>query len=881
MPEHRHTYVRNAFVLAPIGALVSAAVSAQDLAAASDAATSTKVERIAVTGSHIKRVHNEDATPVYELTAADIAVSGKATLTDVLRDLTFNAGNSYDEQYTSSFSAGSASIALRGLSPKNTLVLVNGQRISNNGFALNTQDTFVDLNALPLSAVERIEVLKDGASSVYGSDAIAGVVNIILRKNYQGSELKLSAGGATQGGLKQYAAGLVTGFGDIYQDGYNVTASLDYFDRERLDASDRKLTRSGDFRHLPGGRLAGWSRAGGNYVADANNPVPFANCPEGSELRPLADFGSSSAAEVCAFNSQPYNTLQPEITRRQFSLQGTYQVTDKLQSTAEFLYSYNDSAQIFSAPLTVSAGLKAYDQSTGGLVDIPVVFPVGHPNNPTAAPLPFEYSFFEIGPRLKENNQIFKRVSTALHYEGDNWDWTFTALNSSSKQREEVDNFVDRYVFERVLADGSYDFVGGNNPQNLIDELRIQTRRPGEYEISAVNFIASSVITELAAGELAFAGGVDFRQEEMKAGTSEQVLSGTELRPAINLVDGKRNVWASFVELSVPVIQDLTVDLAGRYDHYDDFGSAFSPKVGVHYVLNDDWLLRASWSRGFRAPSLPEIANSNTVSYTSAVDPFDPVTPGERRSFTQLRSGNPDLEAERSKNLNAGFIWSPSRNTNFGIDVYRIEQDKVIASDNLQFIVNNPQIYGDRISRDAQGRLQVVTNQFLNQGVRTTSGVDIDINTSFTVGDGHQLRLGTVWSHLLSYKQALVAGQHKVDGAGNNLFGALPAWKSSTSVNWRYQDWQAVLSGDFTSGYEQKVATQSSNPGLAAKVASNFQVNSQVSYQGFANTTVALSVSNVFDRDPPFDPAAGSYYYDMTQYNLRGRVLSLSVSYQL
>ena len=169
----------NSSGFAPKLSLLALAVSVFTPALADE----SKVERIQITGSLIKRVQQENATPLLQVTAEDIKASGKVTLTDVLRDLTVNSGNSFDEQYTGSFSAGSASIGLRGLSPKNTLVLVNGQRVSNYGFALNTQDTFVDLNALPLSAVARIEVLKDGASSVYGSDAIAGVVNIILKKN--------------------------------------------------------------------------------------------------------------------------------------------------------------------------------------------------------------------------------------------------------------------------------------------------------------------------------------------------------------------------------------------------------------------------------------------------------------------------------------------------------------------------------------------------------------------------------------------------------------------------------------------------------------------------------------------------------------------------
>ena len=275
------------FTLSTIAAGLIAA-SASPALLANDA--SSELERISVTGSYIKRAQNEDATPLQIIDASDISASGEITLTDLLRDLTVNTGNSYDEQYTSSFSAGSASVGLRGLSPKNTLILVNGQRVSNYGFALGTQDTFVDLNALPLGAVERIEVLKDGASAVYGSDAIAGVINIILRNNVQSTQFRAGVGGASEGSLTQYSAGVISGFGDIAGDGYNLTFSYDYLTRERLNADDRDFTRSGDFRDKPGGRLSGWSSQGGNYLSDPQNPQAFENCPGISEKRDRSDF---------------------------------------------------------------------------------------------------------------------------------------------------------------------------------------------------------------------------------------------------------------------------------------------------------------------------------------------------------------------------------------------------------------------------------------------------------------------------------------------------------------------------------------------------------------------------------------------------------------
>lgn len=869
--------MRKTFSLSTIAYSVGvAAAAASPSSLALD--TSFEAERIQVTGSHIRRIHNEDATPLQVISADEIAQSGKITLTDVLRDLTVNTGNSFDEQATSSFSAGSASVGLRGLSPKNTLVLVNGQRVSNYGFALGTQDTFVDLNALPLGAVERVEVLKDGASAAYGSDAVAGVVNIILRRDYQGAEASASIGGATEGSLRQYTAGLVAGVGSLNEDGYNINFSLDFLDREALTADQRKLTRSGDYREQPGGRLAGWFTGGGNYLDDPQNPRAFETCPGDSAPRAWSDFNPNRSGELCAFNGQPFNTLQPEVTRRQLSVNGTYVVNSQLEAFAEVLYSYNESNHIFGAPLTVGAGLRAYDQETGTLEDITVAFPVGHPNNPTDQPLNFEYTFFDIGERLKSNTQIFNRFLTGVRYQGNHWDLNLNVLQSQSRQREYVDNFVNRYTFESLLDSGSYDFIGGNNSADDIEALRIDTRRPGFYQIRSVNVNASRILSHWRHGDVGFASGVDWRSERMNAGTSPEVLSGTELRPAINLINGERDVLAAFAELELPLFEDFTLNTALRADHYDDFGSSVSPKISVRYLIADDFLLRGSWSRGFRAPSLPEIAQSNTISYGSVVDPDDPVEPGVTRGFTQLRSGNPDLNAERSTNVNIGVVWSPQRGLNAAIDVFQIKQSNVIATDNAQFIINNAAIYSDRIQRDSAGRLQIITNQYTNQGTRTTSGFDLDLNYSIEVGPG-ELRLATTWSRLLEYEQALVAGETPVNGAGNNQFGALPKWKSATSAVWQQGDWQLTTSADFTSSYAQRRVTETSNPGLADSVDSHLTFNAQLAYSGFTNTQLRLSVHNLTDKQPPFDPSSGAYFYDMTQYNARGRVVNLAATY--
>lgn len=475
---------------------------------------------------------------------------------------------------------------------------------------------------------------------------------------------------------------------------------------------------------------------------------------------------------------------------------------------------------------------------------------------------------------------MFYRALAGLRGQTERWDWEVAAETSQSLQREYVDNFINRYAFERILADGSYDFLDPTSTLAPLNDLRLQTKRPGYYRLDAVSAKASTSFLELPAGAIGFAWGAEFRRESLDARTSRQVLSGTELRPAINIVKGERKVSAAYAEFSVPLHQTLELQLAGRADHYDDFGNAFSPKVALRWQPLESLLLRGSFSRGFRAPSLPEIAPGQTISYGTVVDPYDPLSPGGSRGVTNVRTGNPDLDAERSKNFNLGAVWSPDADTSIGVDYYRIEQDNLIKPDNAQFIVNNPALFPGRVIRDAQGRIQIITNQYSNQGELETSGIDLDFSRTFRTAAAGSFTLAGSWTHLLEFKQPLVAGQTPYDGAGNNRLGALPKNRGTTSLGWEAGDWESTLSLQYIAGYDQRVSTQASNPGLRDKVKPYHQLDLYVAYQGIPKTTLSLSVQNLTDKDPPFDPAGGSNGFDITQYNLRGQFVSLGVKYR-
>ncbi|TCV92337.1 iron complex outermembrane receptor protein [Luteibacter rhizovicinus] len=851
-----------------IGSLLAASVHAQ-----TSPDQAAQLQAVTVTGSNIKTTDAEGASPVEVLTAAQIEHSGKTNLPDFLRTISANNGNSFNEQYTGSFSAGTASVSLRGLGSKNTLVLVDGKRVSNFATANELQDTFVDLNALPLSAVERIEVLKDGASAVYGSDAIAGVVNIILKQNYQGFEAGGNFGSSTEGtGQRERSFHLLGGSGDLAKDGYNIFFAVDGQERDRLDQDDVGWMRDNDFRDKPGGRL-NWTPT--NYY---NNDATqgFANAV--GPVRKV-DYGAitpGKSGQVWAYNPAQYTTLMPKVERYHSVLRGTLKLGDDLQAYGEWIYSRTRAGFTFSPPLSIGSGLRAWNNANQTLTNIDTALPVGNPANPYGVPTPVNTNLWDVGQRNKRDRQIFNRILFGLRGRNAGWDWDISALHSESRLTETVTNFGNRYAFQSLLADGGYDFTSNTNNASAVDALRLATLRPAVSKISAANATASRLLFDLPAGTVGFAAGAEFRRESIDSNTSDAVLSGTELRPAIDIIHGARNVSAGYAEFNVPLLTTLEANIAGRLDHYSDFGNAFAPKFSLRWQPLDWLLLRGSFSRGFRAPSLPEITNSTAVSYGSVVDPYDPITPGQRRSYTGVNAANPKLKPERSKNYNVGIVVSPTVDTSIGLDYYHIVQNGIIGPDDTTYIVNHPEVYPGRVVRE-QGRIVTIYNQYQNQSSLTTDGVDIDFSHVLHAGRWGDFTLRGNWSRLLDYRQPRVAGQPSVNGAGTNIFGSLPYWRGSTGIGWSIGDFNSTLTWYYTGGYKQNPENRLTDA-YPARVKNWSTADLSIAYTGIERTTLTLAVQNLQNRRPPWDP---SYtYFDSTQADPRGRVVNVGVNYR-
>ncbi|NJC34488.1 iron complex outermembrane receptor protein [Sphingomonas jejuensis] len=830
-------------------------------------------EEIIITGSNIRRSAAEGFNPVQVLGQEELRTSGRITVADAIRSISANTGNAANETSNSGWASGSAGIGLRGLSQKNTLVLLNGRRLANYGFPANgLSDTFVNLNALPLVAVQRIEVLKDGASAVYGSDAVAGVVNIITRQNFDQLELGGSFGTSGEGGLDTWRGQLVGGVGDIDTDGWNVLFSLETYQRDRLDQDQRRLTRSGIYSDLPGGRWNGWSARGARFLINGES-VPFldpqGNCPQGMERVASAPI-DGLRGDTCAINLAPYTTLIPSTERYQAFTRATARLDDTTEVFAEALYSHITGISIFgSSPyFTLEGGRFALSPTTGLAEPVSNLLPANNPYNPYGRPVQIEYTFFDLGQSLKTNISEAFRLLGGVRGELGGFEWEAAIYASGSTERERVAaGFANRFPLAASLADGSLNLWEPNatNPA-VLDAIRLSTLRRARSRLYGADLKIAGKLFDLLGGPVDFAAGVESRRESLVSLNPPEIDQGLQVRPAIAAVDGERSVIAAYAEVNVPIVRGLEVQLAARGDHYSDFGDAFSPKAGVRWQAFDWLILRGSASRGFRAPSLSENSSSTNISYGSVIDPFDPDVPNSRQSPTFFTIGNTQLEPERTRSYNLGAVFTPTRTTTLSVDWYNLKLTNLIGTNNTTVLVagNDPA----NVARDARGKLVAVYNRYQNLSELETSGIDIDLLQRVPTDRFGEFRLSSVFTHVFNYRRPNTVGGPLLDYAGSNLGPTLPRNKATTRLGWSLDRTEAAVTWFHTGGYRQATVV-----GGQERVDGYDQFDIYLGYRLTDGITLYGKVDNVLDEWPPHDASFPGIRapYDFIQYDLRGR----------
>jgi len=851
------------------------------------AAPEKKPEKIEVTGSNLKRVDAETIAPVTVITREEIQASGRNSIADLLKDLPINQGNSFDDQSVNSFAPGASGISLRGLGAKNTLVLLNGRRMAGYGFAQNISDTFVDIYSIPASAVDRIEVLRAGASHIYGSDAIGGVINVILRKDFQGMEVTGGYGSSSEnygksGSAREYRSSLAIGRGDLAKDRYNVLASIDYFKRDLLLWSDRKFTRNGDFRNNVAGDfsrpgVAVYIPSGATGAAPNPNRIAMPGCTgETLTVQQINPF-TTLRGNNCVLNFAPWNTLLPRNERLAGVARLTVDVSATVTAFAEVAASSNKTFQKFQPPFIGTSNVFL-NPATGLPATVPGVIPATSPYayrlNGVPVSSPFQYVFYEAGGRDSDLKSDSSRILLGLKGTTMGWDWETGAVSARSKATSIGYNRLLSAPTIAVLNNSTYNyfdrFAASNAP--VLRGLLTSLTREAESKLTAFDAKASRELFMTPNGPIGFAIGLETRKESMDDRPDRKSRNGETFGSGSTAVDGSRRNTALFAEIGGNLAKGLEVQAAARYERYSDFGSKLVPGIGAKWSVSPSFLLRTSFSKGFRAPTLPENAKSSAIFFIGISDPVLRENYSTSGSYT----GAGNLKPETSDNLAWGGVWEPIKDLSVAVDFYRITQRDVVSVDDFNFILNNPSRYPGQITRSPiDNRVTVINANYINVGETRTEGVDVDFRYRIGLGEMGRLTLAASYTYIDSFKQSTVRGQPPIEGVDSNTLGALPRYRGRTSAVWERGSWLLSLANRSIQGYDQAGAT--SLPQQTKIGARDFQ-DIFVRYNGFKNVSLSMSVLNVMNSLPPYDGATSNRYAG-SLYDLRGRYVTLGGSY--
>ena len=886
-----------------------------------------KVEKVEITGSNIKRTDVETVAPVDVITREQIERSGQPTIAEVLRNVPANSGNSYSESFSNSFAPGASGIALRGLGQKATLVLINGRRTAGYGFAQNLQDTFVDLNSIPSSAVERIEILKDGASAIYGSDAIAGVVNIILRKDYKGVEF--TAGAGSSAGKNDYRFAATGGFGDLGRDKYSVLGVFDYYKRDEVLLADTDFGASRDWRGRAGGGrnfqsltgLGTWQQytnagaaqqnfkavdncaaAGGTVL---NGPQAVAagliNLSTNQSAANLALLNARAAASntFCTYDINGVISALPGTERFGFLGRGTVEISPTLQGYSEIGLSSVKTNQTFTQPFYATTGLT---QTLVGLrpFSYTVNFAPGVAGNPFSTLARYAGALNNSGTRNSEIASDTFRLLGGLKYSFGAFDgdsaigYSKNKVRSDGTNRLRIDNVSAAFGITAAAqppiptsTSSTYNLNNSSlNSAAVRDSIRSTISRNSESELFFADTRLSTEFGQLPGGPVGLAFGAEYRNEKLKDTPDSQAQRGLILGQGITATSGDRNSIAVFAEASLPILKSLEAQLAVRSDRYSDYGSSTVPKVGLKWKIMPELVVRANYGRGFRAPTLPEISPSVATFF---VQVNDPVTGASGVNISGIYAGNPNLKAETSKSATIGAVFEPMRDFSMSVNWYNIEWKDQVGSASFQALVNgNGVVNGVTrgvVTRDpiTNNIVSVATN-YANLSLVKTRGLDMDALYSVNTLYG-KLGFGVAATYI---EQFNLEGTDYVGNNGNN---SLPRIRGNITLNWDQGPFSATLRTNYIHSYQQQFLpatyfATTNDPRFQTgvygeKIGSRTTFDLYGAYEFNNKLKISASVLNLANSRPPYDPgASATFLYDFTQYDVRGRAYRANLTYK-
>jgi iron complex outermembrane receptor protein len=861
-------------------AVLTAALASIVNAQQAPSAANQELEPIVVTGSLIKSADKVGFNQVQVITAADIQATGTTTVSEFLRTIAVNSASSWADDFAYGAYGGSG-IALRGLSEKYTLVLVDGQRAAPYAEPSNGTDAFVDLNSLPLNAIERIEVVKTGAVSQYGSDATAGVVNIITKKDVKGLEVSAAYGGAGGGTEHTEKMDLLGGFGDLQSDRYNVTASAGYFKQQGYTLADRSNTSAQNYSNLSNGFIT----QGADYWEPngaGNGGAAFSPCPSGGTATGATLLNGPGSGSACGVNTANGASLHPDEKRLNGKIRATIALSDDIEAYADLWESHNTTvtAQGYNG---IGDSVEAYNLQNFSISQVSNLVPGSNPYNPYGTATPLTYTFLG-QPQVLTTTGNFYRVSAGLNGTikagSIDWSWTASASQSESSVHNSESGLLSVAGINNILDNGVFDFANPGATPNGLAGLYTGDTNSARFKIDTVDVSASSTrIARLPGGDVGVGFGAQFRREDQLETDYSQQASALAVPFFLQSIDGQRNVSAAYYQINVPILPSLSVSQSSRYDHYSDFGSAFSPRFGLRFQPVRAVTAYASYSRGFRAPTFAENAQADSSGIQQAVDPFSPVNSTTPQAYPVLLRGNPQLEPEHTRNYNVGAEFSPAAATTLGIDWYRVTIDNVIGTGSVQALINgnNP----DVVVRNGNGTIAYVNFEFQNLNQLNTDGIEYTLRQGIPFPLG-SLTLSADAVYVAHFRQTAggvtqdFAGN---DGAINTPFGAsFPHWKGNANLNWATGPFSTTLTLLYTGAYQQ------TQEGPTERTPSFSQLNLTGVYTGISHVTISAAIKNLADRAPPYYPL-WLYFpthvaFDQSLYNDEGRYVEIGAKYR-
>lgn len=803
-----------------------------------------RVEKIEITGSYIKRVDLEGAQPIQTIDREYLDQTGYNSVSDVLREMSANSFGSRRERSGSSI-GGTSGVSLRGLGESRTLVLLNGRRLAKDGISGS-----VDLNLIPMAAVERIDILKDSSSALYGSDALGGVVNIITKKDYVGGEVSIRHEMPEENGGERSTVSGLYGFGT---DKLNVISTLQYRKNQKIWSRDREWSDDGESTY---------------------SPTP--NVDSGSGFEPADDAcagGVYSAEEdQCLFDYTSFSTELPTVEQVNLLSNVRYEI---------------DGLTEVHALVNATHKTTWYRYAPGAVQLSDVTDPNTSTNYDTV-----KWRSLVLGPRDTEMTTKSIGVNTGVRrYIGDTWEADLTVgTQRIERNSESPSGYAVGETLISAIESGDCNIFTPGAPCNLPSGTKYEPWQETKSRLDYVELRTNGELFDLPAGPLSAAVGGQHTYETYTDKYDPLSLEGGVAGGGAGSEGaGTRHVTAAFAELAIPVIRGLDVQVAGRYDKYSDFGDTFNPKVSLMYKPISEILFRASAGTGFKAPNMTDLYASASAGSPTFLDEkacLEGVAGAcKPQQYRAVSGGNDGLKEEKSTSYTVGTVIQATKDFSIGIDYWNIEMENVVglnyrgvtraeARNGRQWLIDN---YGITVDRDANGRISEINSKLLNLDERKLSGVDFSLQYNGFIEKVGSFTLRNEFSYMIEFENQLFPGLGSESAFD---YGGAPRWRNNLTVN--YGPTQDL---NFTAMFITTAKNYMSlNP--TTREHDRYQhTYTRVDLQGSYNiasidSSVSIGIKNLLGLTPPLDHFDINNQLNYSLYDNIGRRIFANYTYR-